>query len=325
MGHDKIIKVCSKGKYFDTLVRSFAMAAYGSQFFVDRNTPGVDTQDGESWDTPLLTLTKAVEKCTANKGDVIFWRGRVTTGQQLLTQQIINKNGIHLFGMGWLFGKGGGYNSCFVSPQTALGSDNFAATICEKGGLELFAHGIEVAGLKFYAPDVAQLQGHIVSGKDTGSPFQGISIHDNDFQGDVNGSGEQSGVFLESQEGLYFGFNNLYYTEYGVCLRSGGSDYSTGALIEENVFRGNKYGLRIAVDACLNLIRKNRHLVEGALGRGWAMTQGVLVDIGGNDNDFEDLEIYHATKNTAITNNGTANVFRRCYYDVTSGAGTLFT
>jgi len=325
MAHNKIIKECSRGKYFDTLVRSFALAAYGSIFFVDRQTPGVDTQDGESWDTALYTIDKAVEKVTANRGDVIFFRGRVTTGQQFSSQQVINKNGVHLFGMGWLYGKGGGYNSCYVSAQAAAGSSNFAATICEKGGLELYAHGIEVAGLKFYGPDVAQLQGHIVSGKDSGSPFQGISIHDCDFQGDVNGSGEQSGIFMESQEALYVGFNNFYYTEYGICLRAGGSDYSSGALIEENVLRGCKYGIRIADDAILNLIRKNRHLVEGTQGRGWAMTAGLQVDAGAEENMFEDEEIYHATKGTAVVNNGTNTVFRRVYYDVTSGAGTLYT
>ena len=326
MGHNKVIKECARGKYFDVLVRTFAMAAYGTSYFVDRNT-GVDTQDGESWDTALKTLNVANGKCEDNKQNIIFFRGRITGSLKETAAEILTKKSIHLFGAGYLYGKGGGCYSAFLPYPSVGAPSNFTITgDITKGGLEVYCgQGFEVAGMKFYGYDVTQLMAHIICGKSDGAPLQGYSIHDCDFQGDVAGSGEQSGLALSALEGPYIGFNNFYYTEYGITLIAGGADYSTGALIEENVFRGCKYGIHLQNESCLNLIRKNRHLVEGALGRGWAMTQGILVDSGANDNDFEDEEIYHATKGNAITDNGSNNVFRRCYYNVTSGAGTLYT
>ena len=224
-----------------------------------------------------------------------------------------------------LFGKGGGNYSAFLPyPSVGVPAGFTMSGAITKGGLAISASGIEVCGMKFYGYDVTQLMAHIVCGKDDGAPLQSFSIHDNDFQGDVAGTGEQSGLALESLEGSYIGWNNFYYTEYGITMRSGGSDYSTGNLFEENIFRGVKYGIRLQNEACLNNIRNCKVLVEGALGRGWALTTGFLMDSGANDNLLEDLYVMHATIGNAYATSGSNNVLQNCKYGVTSGTLVTF-
>ena len=46
-------------------------AALGKVFFVD-GTSGLDTQEGTDPAAPLLTMTTAIGKCTAGKGDVVI-------------------------------------------------------------------------------------------------------------------------------------------------------------------------------------------------------------------------------------------------------------
>jgi len=319
MGHNRIIKECSAGKYFDTLVHRYAALVFDDIIFVDRNS-GVDTMDGQSWDTALKTINAAMDKCTANKHNAVVFRGRITGSLKETVAELIDVASVHLLGGASLFGKGGGNYSAFLPyPSVGAPAGFTMSGAITKGGLAISASGIEISGMKFYGYDVTQLMAHIVCGKDDGAPLQSFSIHDNDFQGDVAGTGEQSGLALESLEGSYIGYNNFYYDEYGLTMRSGGSDYSTGNMIEENIFRGCKYGIRLQNEACLNSVRKNKFYVEGALGRGWALTQGILIDAGANDNILEDNYVMHATKGNAYTDNGTANIFQNCLYGVTSG------
>jgi len=281
---------------------------------VDRAN-GNDGNDGQSFDTAMKTIDAAIDKCEEYRNNAIVLQGRVTTGQQFVALQTIDIQGIHLLGAGALFGFGGGRDSCFVSPQAA-GDVAGAQGVTSKGGLALTDDDIEVAGLRFYGPDVTQLQTHIITGD---SKPRDVSIHDNIFQGDVSGAGEQSGIQLSGIECGYVGFNYFYFTEYGLVMRSASTRYNTGVLVEENIFRSNKYGINLKAEACLNYLRKNRVLVEGAVGYGWALTQGLLMDALANDNLIEDMYVMHATKGNAYTDNGSNNVLQNCTYGVTSG------
>lgn len=324
MPHNRIIKECSAGKYFDTLTHRYAALIFDDIVFVDRNS-GVDTQDGQSWDTAVKTINKACDKISANKHCAIAFRGRITGSLKETAAEIIDIASTHLIGGAALFGKGGGNFSAFLPyPSVGVPANFTMSGAITKGGLEIYASGVEVCGMKFYGYDVTQLMAHIVAGKDDGAPLQSFSIHDCDFQGDVAGTGEQSGIALESMEGAYIGFNNFYYDEYGITLRSGGSDYSTGNLIEENIFRGVKYGVRFLTEACLNTIRNCKIQVEGALGRGWALTTGFLLDVGANDNLLEDLYVMHATVGNCYVASGSNNVLQNCKYGVTSGTLVTF-
>jgi hypothetical protein len=296
---------------------------------VNRNA-GNDSNPGDCWDEPLLTIAMANEKCETRNNDVIVFRGRLTSGNRFSDSQEITKDGVHLLGAGYLFGHGGGRDSVFVMPQTVVTPSN--ATLIEAevagssyGGLILGANDIEVAGIYFYSPDATKQQCNIAADDSRYSH----SIHDNWFQGTLSdGVGVASrtmGICLQGHSQVYIGWNHFDSPEIGVLLRTGSARYNHTNIIEHLVMHRPKYGVRLLQGGNENYIHHIRIMPRGALGYGYALTTGILLEASANDNIVEDCEVYNATKGTAYTNSGTANVLRRCYYDITAGAGTLFT
>lgn len=324
-----IIGKCAKGKNLDDEIRRGVGFHAGNIFFVDRNA-GNDGSSGESWDDALVTIAQANSKCTTRNNDIIVYRGRLTGGNRFTDSQEITKDGVHLMGAGYLFGHGGGRDSVFVNPQTVATPSN--ATLIEasvpgasKGGLILGANNIEVAGIYFYSPDATQAQCNIAADDSRYSQ----SIHDNWFQGSLSdGTGvadRTMSICIQGMSQGYIGFNHFDSPETAILLRGGSARFSHTNIVEENVINRPKWGIHLLTGALDSLLRKNRVLPRGGLSYGYALTCGLLIDALANYNVIEDMEVYNATKGTAYTDSGTANVLRRCYYDITGGAGTLYT
>ena len=71
----------------------------GSQFYVD-SVNGSATGDGLTWDTAVTTITLALAKCTASKGDVIWvapWHAETITAAAGI---VFNKIGVIVIGLG---------------------------------------------------------------------------------------------------------------------------------------------------------------------------------------------------------------------------------
>lgn len=325
-GHDKIIKECAHGKYFDSLVHRYSALVFDEVFFVD-GSEGTDTSDGESFSTALKTINAAVAKANDYKQSAIIYRCPSFGGNKNTEMQVIDKSGVHLLGGGALYGFGGGWNSVFLPPTACDEWATIADATRHHVGISLQERDVEIAGMKFFTYDVngvTSRQFHIASAKASGVPLGFFSIHDNIIQGDVTGVGLQGGIYLEGMERGFIGLNYFYELEEAITLQTGGADYTTGMVIEDNRYQGCKYGIRLLNGACLNHIAREKMWGKGALGRGWTMTQGILIGSGGNDNVLEDVYVATATELTAITDGGSNNAVVDCWYGLGPGAKTIW-
>jgi hypothetical protein len=326
MGHNRIVKECARGKFLDTLIHRYSALVFDDIFFVDRGL-GNDSNDGESFDTALKTIEAAMDKCTDYKQNAVIYRGRTTSGQKHTALQVIDKSGVHLLGSGALFGFGGGWNSTFM-PPTAFGAVTGGSDGTRShAGIQIDARDVEIAGMKFYTydPNTVTTRGfYIMCIKAGGVPYGFNSIHDNILQGDVLATGLIGGISMEGMERGYIGYNYLYELEEGIVLQTGGSDYETGIEIEENRYQGNKYGIRLLNGACLNHVKGEKMWGAGALVRGYAITNGILIAAGANNNLVEDSYVATAVELTAITDGGTDNNIVDCWYGVGPGAKTIW-
>jgi len=319
-----IINKCAAGRNLDDEIRRAIGFHAGNIFFVDRNA-GNDGSSGESWEEALLTVAQANSKCTTRNNDVIVFRGRLTSGNRFSDSQEITKDGVHLLGAGYIFGHGGGRDSVFVNPQTVATPSNASLLgNYAKGGLILGANNIEVAGIYFYSPDATQVQCNIT----TDDSRYSCSIHDNWFQGSlIDGAGvddRTTAIALAGMSQGYIGHNFADAPEQFLHIQGGSARYNHTCIIEHNVITRPKYTFYLMSGASECFYRKNRTLPRGGYGYGYALTRCYHIEAGANYNMFEDEECYQATKETVVADSGTGNVFRRLYYDVTSGAGTLY-
>lgn len=324
--HDRIVKECARGQYFDSLVHRYAALVFDDVFFIDRAS-GNDSNDGKSFDSAFKTIEGAMDKTTNYKKTAVVYRGRTTSGQKHTALQIIDKSGVHLLGSGALYGFGGGWNSCFIPPTSFPAVSGGSDGNRSHAGIQIDAREVEIAGMKFYAydPNTVTTRGfYIMCVKPDGVPYGFNSIHDNIIQGDVAGTGLIGGISMEGMERGYIGSNYFYELEEAITLQTGGSDYETGIVIEDNHYQGNKYGIRLLNGACLNHISREKIWGRGALARGWAITNGILLAAGANDNIIEDCYIADATELTAITDGGSNNCIMDCWYGKTSGAKVIW-
>ena len=83
----------------DSLGRMYLNFEPGAQFFVD-GTNGSAAGDGLTWATAVSTITLALAKCTANKGDIIWvapWHAETISAAAGL---VLNKAGVTVIGLG---------------------------------------------------------------------------------------------------------------------------------------------------------------------------------------------------------------------------------
>ncbi len=83
----------------DTLGRMYLNFEPGDQYFVD-GTGGASGNDGLTWNTALDTITAALAKCTANKGDVIWVAPWHTEDIVAAAGLVFNKAGVAVIGLG---------------------------------------------------------------------------------------------------------------------------------------------------------------------------------------------------------------------------------
>ena len=95
-GTFNVLKVNNKATIGDQAI----IANQGTSYFVDSGS-GSSTNDGKSWSTALDTLDNAINKCTANQGDIIYIaegheESYTTTG----AKAIFDIDGITIIGLG---------------------------------------------------------------------------------------------------------------------------------------------------------------------------------------------------------------------------------
>jgi parallel beta-helix repeat protein len=295
----------------------------GAVYFVDRGA-GKDGNSGESWDEALLTINEASNKCTNYTNDVIVLRGRVTGSHKFPATPIqeINKQGVHLYGAAWLFGIGGGQDSCILPNDTPTGASN-GSSIPNVGVLNLGQNDIEVAGLKFFG-------GYSEMNTDawmiTNDDNRGInhSIHHCMFCGDVDGGAVSAdGIGLIGAENCLIAHNIFRSSKYAIRLSGDGNRYSNGTIIRDNIIIGAKYGIYLDGSCAENFIEENIVIPKNIIGHD--LTYGMFLGAAAPGNILKKNTVYHGTKGTAYVNNSTGSVLHDCYYGTTTGALTLFT
>lgn len=291
-------------------------SGFGNFYYVDVEN-GDNDNDGESPENAVADINAANDLCTADKGDVIIFSSRLTSGNQFTEQQVINKRGIKLLGIGYILGLGGGYDSCFVTPHTCTGIlDGDAHDF--NCGLVLGADGIEVAGIKFYNPDATQAQFHIGL-LDGQGDARGCSIHDNEFQGQLGGTADRTcGIKAVGIETLHIFRNHLYACETGIEICGGSERYSSENIIQDNIITKPKYGIHLSGGSTVeNLIQHNSIFKKNVYG--YTLSNCILIAAGANGNHFYQNKLGTTDADEAITDNGTANSFIDNYYEDAGG------
>ena len=115
----------------------------GQVFYVE-GFNGVNTNDGLTPDTPLLTITEALDRCTANADDYILLIDYWTAAGEAWPI-VVNKGKVHIVGV-----HGGGSN--WISVQPGIDTASFSVTALDAEIANISCHaganhaGIELAG-----------------------------------------------------------------------------------------------------------------------------------------------------------------------------------
>lgn len=300
---DWIGKYCADGKDFGATVARRAAPHFEDVRYVSRDY-GSDGNTGDSWATACKTINVAMDNLlynTANSArgrhQAIYFQGRLTSGNAFTTLQAIDLPGISLIGGGGRYGMGGGWDSVFVTPGTALAG---GGSYGHKAGLALAHDDLEVCGIKFYNPDPTQAQYHILL-EDSLSPGDGRNswIHDNVFQGDSAGTASRtSGIKVLGIETSLIENNMFYYPEYGISISAGAVRYPNKLQVLNNHIFAPSVGIELTDDYCVeSIFEGNRVIPKNTYG--YTFTYGIDANANSGGNLFCNNIVGHATEGTA--------------------------
>lgn len=207
------LAVCGLAKYFPV------MNSESSVFFVKTGGSDSAANQGQTPDTPLLTITKALDLCTDAKNDFIFildyYQSTGETWPISIAKGLIHIIGISQRGCPWPW----------VQP-----SGDKAAFSLTTGGKHIEIAGLELgAGASYGCISI-----------DT-SGLWGLHVHDCNF-GTVNGMTGAYGINMPAGEMIYGLIENNKFgyglTASGICVPTNAGPNSVhGAVIQNNLFR----------------------------------------------------------------------------------------
>jgi hypothetical protein len=299
----------------------YMMPQFAQVIFVDREN-GSNAQSGEDWDNAVKDFNSALDKIwggsdTKARGRhyAIIYQCRTTSGQKFTTEQIIDMEGIHIFGAGWLYGLGGGQDSCFVAgPSTGY---------ADKTAIKFTKSGCSIQGIKFYMPSENALGSEEYFIHAT-NPI-GFAVDSCQFVA-PNANGVMTGMYggailIEGAESPVITNNQMLYCYRGIKGMAWTSRYFHKAIIEKNKMYGCDVGILFGDGFSLeNAVEENTILNKSMYG--YEMTAGIKLTTSGG-NAFRRNFVGHATKTTAYTKGSGTNYWNLNYYDAGSG-GTLY-
>ncbi len=303
--NDWIGRFCKDGKEFGDVVNQFNMPIFDDIVYCSRDY-GNNNNDGSSWAQAVADINTACDKLkyATNNGNArgrnqaILFQGRLTSGNAFTALQVIDVPGVHLIGGGGGYGMGGGWDSVFVTPGTC--SDG-GGSYSYKAGLSIAADDVEVCGIKFYNPDPTQAQYHILV-EDGLSPGDGRNswIHDNVFQGDVNGTASRtSGICVIGIETILIERNFFYYCEEAVRIAAGSVRYPNKVAVKGNWIFAPSTGIVLTDDYCVeSLFQDNRIIPKNTYG--YTFAYGIDANANSGGNLFTGNIVAHATEGTAF-------------------------
>ena len=215
------LAACGYYKYFPV------MNLESSVFWVDWS--GDDTNEGQTPDAPLLTITAALGKCTAEKNDYIFVRRHYQASGE--TWPIaVNKTAVHLIGLN---------DGSPINPGPVL----MPAT-ASKQSLDITVGQCEIANMEFNGYSASYSAINInTSGK------WGNWIHDCQFCTEVQAGAALHGIdVLVGKEMLYGVVERCHF---GIGIASNGIEVSSSGggvrhmIIRDNHFRVSGIGINV--------------------------------------------------------------------------------
>lgn len=301
---DWIGRYCTQGADFGDIVAKRAAPHFQDVRYVSRDY-GSDANVGDSWATAVKTINRAVDCLEYNtsstargRHQAIYFQGRLTSGNAFTTLQAIDIPGISLIGGGGAYGMGGGWDSVFVTPGTCLSG---GGSYSEYAGLSLGADDLEVCGIKFYNPDPTQAQYHMLI-EDSYSPGDGRNcwVHDNVFQGDVNGTASRTrGILVRGIESGLIERNHFYYPEHGITLKAGAVRYTSKMIVKDNHIFAPAIGIYLDDDYCLESTFLNNYIIPKNT-YGYTFSYGIDANANSGGNLFVGNIVAHATEGTAF-------------------------
>jgi len=322
----RILRRCSLGKRLDSEVRRYASPEFDDIKYVDVGY-GSDGNDGESWDTPVATINKALDlleynSSTSARGrhQAIMFQSRQTYGNRFTAQQIIDLPNISLIGGHGPYGVGG-WGSVFCIDGNNLTSDSdFSGLTNKYAGLAVEADGVSIRGIRFYVVDPTNNPWCVVFNDAHDARFG--SVIDCQFQADgAGGSHDVGGICFHGSETGLAARNQMYYMKRGIRLCGGGIRYCSKTIVEDNVIHCPEYGIHLSNSSVTeNLIQRNRILPKQVYG--YTFVRGIHLVDAAQGNCFEGNRVFHGTEGTAYHAGSGTNYWILNYYGTIGG--TMF-
>lgn len=262
------LAACGYYKYFPV------MNLESSVFWVDWSGSDTASNEGQTPDTPLLTITKALSYCTAEKNDYIFVRRHYQADGE--TWPIaVNKTAVHIIGLadGSVVNPGP-----VLMPETASQEAmNITVGQCEIAGIEFNGYSATESGILINT-----------SGK------WGNWIHDCQFTTALQAGAALHGIEVPAGKEMIYGI--VERCIFGIGIASDGINMASaasarGMIIRDNFFRVSGIGINIdgTADFDEGGIFDNRfNISSNAAGKAIDLADGVVGGaIDGNHVMFE--------------------------------------
>jgi len=289
---------------------------------------GSDGNDGESWDTPVATVNKALDlmeysTSTTARGhhQAIMFRGRQTYGNRFTTQQVIDIPNISLIGGHGPYGVGGWDSVFCIDGNNLTNNSDYSGLTNKYAGLAVEADGVSIIGIRFYVVDPTNNPWCVVFNDAHDARFG--SVIDCNFQADGSGgSHDVGGICFHGSETGLAARNQMYYMKRGIYLVGGSIRYCNKTIIEDNVIQCPASGIRLNNSSVTeNLIRRNKIMPKQQYG--YTFSAGIWVHNSAQGNCFEENRVFHATGGTAYVAGSGTNYWILNYYDSSTG-GAVF-
>jgi hypothetical protein len=232
--------VMTEQTVIDKYGRVYPHAKLGKDFYVD-SVHGAATNDGLSWGTALNKIESAIQKCTANHGDVIWVAPGHNEGITGAAEIDLDIAGISVVGLGT-----GSLKPTIdfdhQNASVAIGADNVAiANIRFRVSANAVTVGLDIED----GADYAHVDGCEFGWAETATDEFAIALRTNDASNyalienclfDAGAQAAVSGIALvKDTEGTIIR-NNIFRGAHSTACISGATTLSTNLLIEKNLF-----------------------------------------------------------------------------------------
>jgi hypothetical protein len=332
------------GLSFAAGVLAQAGPIYDKVIFIDPKRGG-DGADGSDWDHAVQTINAACNLCYGGDStSETYARGRGafafvfrcfnTGGDTYSTQQIIDIDGVHLFGAGAWYGAGAAYDSAFLVNGHDLTADpELSGLQSTYAGLLVKAQNVIIDGIWFVLRDAtnnpylcAFSDQHPLDDASHGRAGVGAGVFNCMFEGDSGGSGTHYGLGLCGTEAPVVADSHFRYNVEGITLGGGPIRYCNNGLLKNLEFSGVAYGVR-PYNASVMGNRLDHCIVKRTPVAGLPPYGKVLVHgfdfTNGQYNYLTDCFVNHLTASYCYVP-GTANWFHRCFFGDTGAAATEY-